>query len=194
MAALAAALPVVTPGGPTSGNNNNAAASAGANEDRLRCRVDSDSDVLQVLHEVYHWVPGKANVRPTPDVRAQKELLLANLEGMWDSPADWVYHHVFNMKTARGPNGKRSCVSRPDSGTTIFARNPFPYDVPQGTEHFVFWMASNESEWPEERITSGIAKAVDERGGGQFVWYPNPKMSVPDPTLFHVQVFWRPDR
>ena len=177
---------------PAASTNHTSAAAGGSGSEQLRCRVDSDSTVLQLLHEVYKWVPGEANVRPTPEVRAQKELLLANLDGMWASPADWVYHHVFGMTTARGANGKRSCVSRPDAGTTVFARNPFPYAVPNGTEHFVFWMASNEAEWPEQRITDGIAAAIDARGGGQFVWYPNPKMSVPDPQLFHVQVFWKP--
>ena len=92
----------------------------------------------------------------------------------------------------RGSDGKRS-AARPPEGSTLFARNPFPYDVPAGTEHWVFWMASPESEWPEARITAGIAAAVDEKGGGQFVWYPNPKMSIGDPRLHHVQVFFKPD-
>ena len=26
------------------------------------------------------------------------------------------------------------------------------------------------------------------------VWYANPKMSLPDPNMYHVQVFWRPDK
>ena len=33
---------------------------------------------------------------------------------------------------------------------------------------------------------------MDECGGGEFVWYPNPKPSVIDDVLSHVQVFWRP--
>ena len=65
--------------------------------DKLRCRVNEDAEELQLLHEVYGWVPGKAHVRPTPEVRAQKELLLANLSSMWASAADWVFHHVFEL-------------------------------------------------------------------------------------------------
>jgi hypothetical protein len=143
-----------------------------------------------VLHEVYGWVPGKDHVRPTPETRAQKELLLSNLDSMWASHADWVFHHVFGTATKRGPTGKRS-AARPHPGSTCFAPNPFPYAAPEGTQHCVFWMASPESEWPEARITRAICDAVDERGGGQFVWYPNPKMSVGDPNLHHVQVFWK---
>lgn len=193
--------------------------------DRLRCRVNSDAEELQLLHEVYGWIPGRDNVRPKPEVRAQKELLLANLEAMWASPLDWVFHHVFGAATTRGTDGKRS-ATRPQPGLTVFKPNPFPYDVPRGTEHWVFWMASPEAEWPEERISTCISQAVDARGGGDYgacerlpkrrkqvapkppsarlshalcvracaVWYPNPKMSVPDPNLFHVQVFWLPDK
>jgi hypothetical protein len=29
------------------------------------------------------------------------------------------------------------------------------------------------------------------QGGGEFVWYENPKMSVEDAGLYHVQVFWK---
>ena len=177
-----------------------------------------------MLHEVYGWVPGKDNVRPTPAVRAQKELLLSNLDQMWASPADWVFHHVFNAATTRGADGKRAATGRPQDGQTVFKPNPYPYDVPAGTEHWVFWMASPEAEWPDDRIDSGLSEAVDAFGGGDYgarrsyrspaeaaprdrahsipclvcvllaVWYPNPKMSVPDPKLYHVQVFWRPER
>jgi len=161
--------------------------------ERLRCRVNSDVEELQLLHEVYGWVPGRDDVRPSPAVRAQKELLLTNLDAMWASPADWVFHHVFNAPTSRNASGKRAATERPPAGVTCFKPNPYPYEVPSGTEHWVFWMASPESEWrPDSRINDAIAQAVDALGGGEFVWYPNPKMSVPDPQLYHVQVFWRP--
>ena len=136
--------------------------------DALRCRVSSEVEELQLLHEVYGWVPGRANVRPKPDVRAQKELLLANLDKMWATPADWVFHHVFAAATTRGPDGKRAVTARPDDGRTIFKPNPFPYDVPAGTEHWVFWMASPEGDWPEQRIQDGLGEAVDALGGGDY--------------------------
>ena len=162
-----------------------------AAQERLACRISADVDQLEDLHAVYGWIPGSAQVRPTATVRAQKELLLANLGSMWASPADWVFHHVFKSPTTRGSGGRRS-ATRPAEGSTAFTPNPFPYQVPKGTVHYVFWMASPEAEWPEERITSAIASAVAARGGGSFVWYPNPKMSIPDPVLYHVQVFWLP--
>ena len=162
---------------------------AGMSSHVLRCKVDSDVQMMQMLHEVYRWVPGAEQVRPTPAVRAQKELLIANMETMWVTPAAWVFHQIFGMRTTRIA-GKRT-AERPSPGRTVFAVNPFPYQVPDGTLHWVLWMASPVAEWPDERITAEIAREVDERGGGEFVWYANPKMSMGDPELHHVQCFWR---
>ena len=108
------------------------------------------------------------------------------------------------MDASRRADGRRA-TARPAAGAESFAPNPFPYDLAPGTEHWVFWMASAPGERseasitsaPGERseasITSAIAAAVDARGGGDFVWYYNPKPSVPDPELLlsHVQVFWQ---
>ena len=80
--------------------------SQGRSGERLRCRVSSDAEELQLLHEVYGWIPGEANVRPPPAVRAQKELLLSNLDQMWASASDWVFHHVFDAPTTRNSSGK----------------------------------------------------------------------------------------
>ena len=166
-----------------------APAPAPSSDPRLRCRVSSEVEELQLLHEVYGWVPGSTHVRPTPEVRAQKELLLQNLSSMWASPADWVFHHVFGSLTKRGPDGKRT-ASRPEPGATRFARNPYPYAVPGGTEHWVFWMASPEAEWAEDRITAELGAAVDALGGGEFVWYPNPKMRCAARSRMHAALSW----
>jgi hypothetical protein len=46
---------------------------------------------------------------------------------------------------------------------------------------------------PREQISTDIAEGIQlligERHDFEFVWYENPKMTVPD--LYHVQVFWR---
>ena len=158
----------------------------------LRCRVSSSVEELQLLHEVYAWVPGAEHIRPTPEVRAQKETFLLNLDSMWASQIDFVHHHIFGAPATRRPDGRRASA-RPTAGASVFKPNHFPYQLPAGTEHHVLWMASPPGEWSDELITATIATAVDEQGGGEFVWYPNPKPSLPDPEArtSHVQVFWR---
>lgn len=40
-------------------------------------------------------------------------------------------------------------------------------------------------------ITERIASKIDENGGGDFVFYENPKKSFSHPYIHHVQVFWK---
>ena len=63
----------------------------------------------------------------------------------------------------------------------------------------MFWAANKGVPLSSECISSRIGKLLDEvhgggvpGAGGDFVWYENPKMSVHDDRIFHVQTFWRP--
>lgn len=60
----------------------------------LRRQVTSDLETLQQLHEETGWTPGRENIRPNPASRAQKDLLLSNINAMWSDPADWVSARV----------------------------------------------------------------------------------------------------
>ena len=82
----------------------------------LRCWVSSDLDDLQKLHEETGWVPGRENVRPTPVVRAQKEMMMTNMGAMWASQADWVCQQVFGSKATRRPDGLK-VAERPAAGS-----------------------------------------------------------------------------
>ena len=127
---------------------------------------------------------GCARTEGASAFQPQQHVVVAGRLGL--SPCLCVAHLAWRRREA--------ICGQTSSRSDRLAPNPFPYDVPRGTEHWVFWMAAPESEWPEVRIAAALAEAVDARGGGQFVWYPNPKMSVPDANLYHVQVFWKPDQ
>lgn len=158
----------------------------------LRMRVSSDLGELQRLHQLTGWTPGAVHVRPDATKIAQKELLLANLGRMWASPADWVFFHVFGMRTSSGGGGR--VAERPPAGQTRLRPQPFPYELPAEVQHYVLWCSSPRKEWSDSAITAAIAQEVDAHGGGEFVWYENPKPSVQHEQLHHVQVFWRPGK
>ena len=160
-------------------------------------RISSDLDALDALHARTGWTPGADHIRPTAVMRAQKELAIANIQSMWASNADWVYHHVFGMAAARSADGRR-VSARPEVRRLVLATQPFPYELPSGTRHAVLWMHSPAAEsasragWMDDHLTAAIGAALARYGGGDFGWYDNPKPSVVEPTLSHVQVFWRP--
>ena len=153
---------------------------------RLRSKVPSDLASLQKLHERTGWTPGAAHVRPDPATRAQKELLIANLEQMWACHADWVFSQIFGTATRRDASGRRT-AERPAHGCMVFAPQPFPYAVPEGVQHYVLWCAAPRREVSDRDITERISREVEAHGGGDFVWYENPKMSVEHEALYHVQ-------
>ena len=160
--------------------------------EQLRSCVSSDINALQSLHERVGWTPSATQIRPDPATRAQKEMLIANLGRMWSTQTDWVHHTFFGARATRGADGKR-VAERAAAGTAVLAEQPFPYALPEGTRHMVLWCAGSPDAWSEASITSAIARNVDAAEGGEFIWYENPKKSIPgDGSVHHVQVFWRP--
>ena len=135
----------------------------------LRTKVSSDIADLQALHARVGWTPGAEHVRPDPSTRAQKEMLIANLGRMWASQADWVHHTFFGARATRGADGRRVAERAAPTIATL-AEQPFPYKLPEGTRHMVLWCSSARDAWSDEAITAAIARAVDERDGGEFVW------------------------
>lgn len=155
---------------------------------QFRGRMPCDADAMQSLHEHTGWTPGAAHVRPDASMLVQKEVFCANLAQQWASPADWVFHTVFGMEAAR--QGGLRTAARPPPGLVRLVPQQFPYSLPAGTVHLVLWCSSPHADMTDEAITAAIASAVDTQGGGAFVWYENPKPSIVDPQLSHVQVFW----
>ena len=160
-----------------------------------RERMCTAPEAMEALHQVTGWTPAPQHVRPTEAVRAQKDFMLASIASSWQNTADWVSHDVFGTAARRALDGLRG-ADRPSAGSAVLMPQPFPYDVPVGTRHMVLWMVTEQGApaWTDEQITARITNAVDQSGGGDFVWYRNPKQTVLDPGLAHVQVFWRPAR
>ena len=144
----------------------------------MRSVVSSAVEDLQRLHEATGWTPSAEQIRPTPTVRAQKELMLTNLERMWVTLADVLCHQVFGTVTTRAADGRHSAARPAHTELPRLVPQPFPYDLPAGTEHMVLWCPAPEHHWSEAAITAAIALGVDARwGGGDFVWYLHPGLA-----------------
>lgn len=104
------------------------------------------------------------------------------------------------------PMGLPPRLSAVFSSTTqdcdIFAPNLFPYQTPHGTHHYVQWyllVNTTLAELTDERISADISRNIgvlelghdiSERQIFEFGWYDNPKPTIADPRIHHVQVFW----
>lgn len=166
--------------------------SASASAKLLRSRISCDLVYMQKLHEATGWTPGAEHVRPSPDVILQKKFVLANLERMWATPADYICFNVFGVPQIRKQAGLH-VAARPAPGLTKLTPQAFPYVLPDETKHFVLWCSSPRKFWSEAAINRAIVRALDAQisGSSEFVWYENPKPTVEDAQIYHVQVFCR---
>jgi hypothetical protein len=162
----------------------------------FRCRVSSDVAVLDRLHKLFPWIPGESDIRPPVDVLERKRQQLHAIQSQWVTFPDYIRASVFGVPSVLDPSTLKLMACGDDSavtGRSVFAPNEFPYNVPK---HFVMWYGpcdGPETSRNDECITADIAAAMDDDPGlrgSNFVWYVNPKMTVPE--YFHVQVFLEP--
>ena len=67
----------------------------------------------------------------------------------------------------------------------------FPYNVKEGTRHYVMWYSYFDNTLKEEKINEDIynqIKLLVNNNNFDFVWYENPKKTVKG--IYHLQVFW----
>ena len=178
----------------------------------VKCiRVSSDVSELTKMHKDLGWTP--RDIRPTPVVRAARNVYLEEIGRAWVHPADSVLCEVFRVRpvpSPTDPQGRR--IADPATVCSLkhlerrFVSARFPYDCPPGTFHACLWFflgaagcvdAAPPTDRPsDEAVNTALASELDRilavaAGDGlgvDAVWYPNPRPSVEDTRLFHVQV------
>jgi hypothetical protein len=160
---------------------------------KLWGKITSNADDLDKLQPFYPWIPGSSTIRPTQEDREAKARRLEEITSTYESFVDYILHSVFEREAVER-EGKLAVLDRSmdtAADEERFVPNIFPYAVP--SNHFVMWFSAHTKHKNDEDITSKIAESLQSMHGGtdaglDFVWYENPKMSVPE--IYHVQVFW----
>ena len=168
--------------------------SEGGSSSRLRGKISSDLDTMQELFEQVGWTPGRESIRPDQDTIMRKNQFLDEVERSYETLGDQVLHVLFSMAPEVGTTGKYTIASKDQlAPQRRFERNTFAYQaLAPETKHFIMWYTFGPPALTDEQITSDIEHDIKVRIGHnnfEFVWYENPKMSVPG--LYHLQVFWR---
>lgn len=185
----------------------------------IRQKISSNLDAMQELNDKHGWIPGSTSIRPTPATLEKKRNYITNMLTRYGSLQDFVLHRFFGLKhELQGDwNNSRMRVSDAVISSARLAAmeksnrhefrllpNTFSYQVPQGTNHYVIWflLNGNESVDPvtlspitDDEINSSIEEGLRKQLGPtndtfSFVWYLNPKPTIPSEILYHVQVFW----
>lgn len=164
----------------------------GCSKTKIRGKIDSDRDALDALHKEHPWVPSSVHIRPTAESRKNKERWLKDVMSKYANADDLIMHTVFGIEPTLCEDSGRLVV-RKERRTTgkrnnRLVPNIFPYDLPEGTQHFVMWYNTKDRR-KDAQITSDIDTSIKStfRGDYDFAWYENPVMTLPQ--IFHVQVF-----
>ena len=161
-------------------------------------RIPSDKNLLTIMHEVDSWIPGEHQIRPSPQTLLLKATQMDTVERFYVTMTDYVLDLVFNFPTRMTGDGKLQSYA-PTAGSgkrekkKIFRPNEFPYSLSPGSHHSIMWYSYGPpNDLTEEDINADIyaalASEVLNHESFEFVWYENPKMTVPG--IYHVQVFW----
>jgi hypothetical protein len=170
---------------------------------RLARKISGALEELDALSADRPWIPSSAQIRPSTETTAKKKTMMAEVGNKWISTLDYIAHTVFGAACQIRPSSG-ACFVRPEdksvlSGSSpVFLPNSFPYATQEGN-HWVLWFPTATQTVSDDEITTVIGCFIEsllvptddgktEAPRFEFVWYINPKMSVPE--YFHVQVFW----
>lgn len=154
-------------------------------------RIPCNTDSLNTIHHLKNWIPSGNQIRPLPETVEEKEKDYLNFGRFYSSVKDQILIRYFNYssKINRTTNKIESKIILDNVRDKRFVKNEYPYQVPTGTYHYVMWYTYQNTS--DEEINYDIKNSLYELVGHksfEFVWYENPKMSVPE--IYHVQVFW----
>ena len=160
----------------------------------LNRRVSGDLQELETLHNLYDWIPGPNQIRPSEEIKAVKRQKLIEIQNEWESFCDYILHSVFQKSFYVRSNGlKRACDKNTVNHNCVeFLKNEFPYQVSPESNHYVLWFGTPHKMVDDDTINHIISLKLGEIVGKNsfvFVWYENPKVTIPE--FYHIQVFWK---
>jgi hypothetical protein len=157
----------------------------------LRCKINPDLKDLNTLHRDYQWIPNEIMIRPSDKILEDKQCYMRYIDNMWMSSKDFILATHFKYDT--DIEDGHIYVPTAKQGEWNFSESMFPYNIKANSHHYVLWNSSADyyTQFDEAEINKIITenlKKITEGDKFNFVWYINPKPSIPE--LWHCQVFW----
>jgi hypothetical protein len=158
----------------------------------IRSKISSNIQDLNNLHKTHSWIPDETMIRPTAAILENKRQFSQYVLANWMSFRDFILDTHFKYRIDIEDSHKY-VVDEVKKSEWNFGKSLFPYDLPNGVNHYVLWNSLYDyfNEFCDTVINSIINDTlVSMLGTDQFdfAWYVNPKPSIPE--LWHCQVFW----
>jgi hypothetical protein len=177
-----------------------------SNDDQrlLRCEMPDVNDLDYHHANGFDWIPNSSTIRPSAAVAQQKLVGMTSISSSWFSFDDYILckvfgkeHEVYENRLFRVKNSSSSTEESKfdlvSASDRVFVPNKYPYNV--SGNHWVLWYGCRDrvhsSEEINEHIQIELTKITSKYDDVLFdyIWYVNPKMSIPE--FFHVHVFWQ---
>jgi hypothetical protein len=157
----------------------------------FNCKILANNDTLDTLSNKYSWIPSSKQIRPLPEILEKKENDNISFKIFYDSIIDQILIRYFKIRGTinKKSNKMKSKLLLKDLRMKVFLENEYPYELHCNTNHYVMWYTYRDI--PDDEISrdiyNSLKKILDDKQF-EFVWYENPRMSIPE--VYHVQVFW----
>lgn len=170
--------------------------------DLLRREMQDVNDLDHHYSIGYYWIPNSSSIRPSPKVAQEKAIGMLSIRSTWVSADDYILCKVFGIEyevfeekfRVKGSaylslEDKLALVSSTDR---VFLPNKYPYNIIGN--HWILWYGSKENVYSSQEINRDVflelTKITSQYDNVtfDFIWYENPKKSLPE--YFHVHVFW----
>lgn len=156
----------------------------------INCKIDPHIENLNFYHSIYPWIPNEYQIRPTEKNIRMKEKNMNVIQSQYHSIEDYIHINIFNSNL-KILNNKYLAIEK-NKDISSFQVCPFKYQLHPDTLHYILWYSTDIGlHINDEKITSDIQKyiyTIIKNDKFSFVWYENPKMSIPE--IYHVHVFW----
>ena len=161
-------------------------------------RVSSHTTELQRLHDTYGWMIGREHIRPVETVMTWKKEALRKALVEYVTYADSILVDLFGCTSELvGSRRMASPFGKEEINRYVFVPSMFPYQVPQGTFHYIIWYliaCGTDKDITEDQVNQNICTELCKLFPNrefEFGWYENPKSTIgSDARICHAQVFW----
>jgi len=125
----------------------------------------------------------RAVIRRRPVVEAAYELHKRSVLERYESLEDYILGTVFSCGGATQASSGKFKAQHCEASRWAFTRNPYPYDIAPGLEHWNLWNRSHREDIP------GATALITKNFGPEAVWWVNIPANRTIPGLWHAHIF-----
>jgi hypothetical protein len=139
--------------------------------------INPDESNLDRLNKEHNWIPNSSQVRRSNSTEDKYQDFIKNELVKYESKKDYIIKTLFDSESIIG----------------VLSENMFPYQVSEGTYHYIMWYLENPMSYDLDyqvinlNILTELKRLNLYKENLEYVWYENPKRSG---DLYHVHVFF----